>query len=179
MNKQDQNNKSTTVPESSHCPLLAAVIAVTLACGCSAEHPSEHPGSAAKSTVKLSDVSQSVESYVKQESKDGGFKIKDPLTGKELSLSLDRVHSERLSQVGPGMFFVCADFEAADGTLYDLDFFVQGKSKDSLLVLPARISIHKVNGKERYTWAFNAQKSVWEQKPIGAKTTKPPVSEHP
>lgn len=180
------NNKTTTVSSVSRSRLLTAVIAATLACGGwgAPRVWAEHPGGAGKPAVEMADVSRSIESYVKQESKDGGFKIKDPLTGKQLSLTLDQVHRERLSQVGPDLFFVCADFKAADGALYDLDFFVQGKSKDSLRVLPDKTSVHKENGKERYTWAFNATKGVWEQKPIGVKTTepkmaKPPVSEHP
>lgn len=178
MNKQDMNNKRTTVSSVSSGRLLAAVIAATLACGCekAPNGGAEHPGGA---ECTVADVAQPVESYVKQESKDGGFKIKDPQNGKQLSLTLDRVHRERLSQVGPDMFFACADFKAADGTLYDLDFFVQGKSKDNLRVLPDKTSVHKENGKERYTWALDAKKGIWEQKPVGTKAKEHLAPEHP
>src|SRR3989338_10083621 len=69
------------------------------------EHP-EHPSGAAKaeSALTLEEVAQHIESYVKQESKDGAFKIEDKKAGKPLALTLDRVHRERLSQVGPDMF---------------------------------------------------------------------------
>jgi hypothetical protein len=142
------------------------------------EHPEEHPASAAKPTVTLEEVAQHIESYVKKESKDGAFKIQDKQAGKELSLTLDRVHRERLSQIGPDMFFVCADFKSADGKMYDLDFFVQGTSKDNLHVVPGRTSVHKENGKERYTWMLNTKTGNWEQKPVGAKAEEHP-KEHP
>ncbi|OGV69854.1 MAG: hypothetical protein A3K19_28980 [Lentisphaerae bacterium RIFOXYB12_FULL_65_16] len=148
--------------------------------GWAQEHP-EHPTGAAKaeSVVTLEDVAKHIESYVKQESKDGAFKVEDKQAGKPLALTLDRVHRERLSQIGPDLFFVCADFKSAGGEAYDLDFFVQGTRKDNLSVLPAKTSVHKENGKERYTWAFNAKESVWEQKPVKTKAEEHPATEHP
>jgi hypothetical protein len=51
------------------------------------------------------------------------------------------------------MFFVCADFTTAEGNhTYDVDFFVQGKSKDDLAVLEKKSSIHKEDGKERSSY---------------------------
>jgi peroxiredoxin len=144
--------------------LSVAALAAAMACGIafSQEHPGEHPSATprVKPAVTLEDVAQYIESYVKQESKKGAFKIEDKQAGKQLVLALDRVHRERLSQVGPEMFFVCADFKSAEGNVYDLDFFVQGASKDKLRVLPDKTSIHKENGKERY---------AWKQEPVGTK----------
>jgi len=154
--------------------IVTAIAAATLMLGgdvarsWSAEHPAEHPAGAGKPTVSLEDVAQHVESYVKQDSKDSAFKIHDQRAGKELSLRLDRVHRDRLSQVGPDMFFVCADFKSADGKLYDVDLFVQGTRKDNLRVLADKTSVHKEDGKERYSWALNNKTGSWEQKPVGA-----------
>ncbi len=161
--------------------VMVAVLTLGLAGAVSwaGEHPAEHPTGAAKSTVTLEDVAQHIESYVKQESKDGSFKVQDKQAGKELSLTLDKVHRERLSQVGPDMFFVCADFKSADGKVYDLDFFVQGTSKDNLKVLAEKTSVHKEDGKERYTWMLNKEAGNWEQKPVGTKAEEHPAKEHP
>lgn len=166
--------------------LSVAVVAAVLAWGVNVptnwaqEHP-EHPSGAAKaeSAVTLEDVAKHIESYVKQESKDGAFKVEDKKAGKPLALTLDRVHRERLSQVGPDMFFVCADFKSADGKAYDLDFFVQGTRKDNLRVLPEKTSVHKEDGKERYTWAFDADKNVWVQKPVETSAKEQSAPEHP
>lgn len=161
------------------------VMAAALVCGgigpvsWAGEHPEEHPTAAAKPTVTLEDVAKHIESYVKNESKDGAFKIQDKQAGKELSLTLDRIHRERLSQVGPDMFFVCADFKSADGKVYDLDFFVHATSKDHLHVVAGKTSVHKEDGKERYTWMLNNKTGNWEQKPVGAKAEEHPAKEHP
>ena len=51
----------------------------------------------------------------------------------------------RLAQVGPGLYFVCADFKTADGQhTYDLDFFVQGATKDQMAVQPDKTSHFKL-----------------------------------
>jgi hypothetical protein len=144
-----------------------------------AEHPEEHPTGTVKPTVTLEDVAKHIESYVAQESKDGTFMIEDKKAGKQLALTLDHVHRDRLSQVGRDMFFACADFKSADGKLYDLDFFVQGTSKDNLRVVPGKTSVHKEDGKERYTWMLNNKTGIWEQKPVGTKATEHPAKEHP
>ncbi len=145
------------------------------------EHPAEHPKAAVKPTVSLEDVAQHIEAYVKEKSKDGVFKlhVHEQKTHKDLLLTLDRVHRERLSQVGPDLFFVCADFKGADGNTYDLDFFVQGTSKENLKVLADKTSVHKENGKERYTWQLNEKTGTWEKKTVGAPGAEHPKQEHP
>jgi hypothetical protein len=183
-----KTNQSTS---SGRCSqrFLALAVGAALAVGwgagaaCGAEHP-EHPTQTPKarvaSSVKLENVAAYIERYVKGSSKDGLFPITDKSTKQKLSLKLEKVHRERLAQVGPDMFFVCADFTTAEGNhTYDVDFFVQGKSKDDLAVLEKKSSIHKEDGKERYTWTFNAKKGVWEQKPVGTKAKAGSGPEHP
>lgn len=165
--------------------VLAAIVTGALVLGWGAgrswagEHPEEHPTGAAKSDVTLEDVANHIESYVKEKSKGGSFTIEDKQAKKQLALTLDKVHRERLSQVAPDMFFVCADFKSADGKVYDLDFFVQGTSKDKLKVVEDKTSVHKEDGKERYTWLLDKKKNVWEQKPVGTKAEEHPKTEHP
>ncbi|MHB1033433.1 MAG: hypothetical protein ACYC35_03480 [Pirellulales bacterium] len=142
------------------------------AAACAGEHPAEHPMKSppkpgATSKVTLEEVATFIEGYVKDKSRQGLFKVTDKEAKQELSLKLDKVHRERLSQVGPAMFFVCADFKTPDGKkVYDLDFFVQGASKEKLTVLEDKTSIHKENGKARYTWMLNEKTGIWEQKPV-------------
>lgn len=158
--------------------------------GCSreSEHPAEHPTRArqkaeSKSDVTLGDVTTYIEGYVKDKSKDGLFKVADKSAKKDLSLKLDKIHRERLSRVGPDTSFVCADFKTPDAKkVYDLDFFVQGASKDKLAVLEDKTSVHKEDGKARYTWTLNEKTGIWEQKPVGAAPPKEAATkkaEHP
>lgn len=136
------------------------------------EHPAEHPGKArpkaeSKPNVTLDDVASYIESYVKNKSTDGVFHVTNKTASKDLSLKLNRIHRDRLSQVGPDLFFVCADFKTVDGAhTYDLDFFVQGASKAKLAVAEDKTSVHKEDGKARYTWMLNQQTGMWEQKPV-------------
>ncbi len=138
------------------------------------EHPTEHPHNtppkaAAKPSVTLKDIAASTEKYVKEHSKGGLFHLKDKAANQDLGLKLDRVHRERLAQVGPALYFVCADFKTPDRQhTYDLDFFVQGATKGQLAVQPDKTSVHKEDGKARYTWALNKETGIWEQKPVPA-----------
>ncbi|MGH7944137.1 MAG: hypothetical protein ACREF9_03895, partial [Opitutaceae bacterium] len=141
------------------------------------EHPPKSPGSGTtpgsgvtpSSSISLDDVAKFTEDYVAKQSKNGVCRIADKAAGdKKLALKLDRVHRERLSQVGPDLYFVCADFKTADGTkTCDLDFFVQGTSKDNLKVVPGKTSVHKEDGKERYTRVENQATGV-----VGAETCR-------
>jgi hypothetical protein len=138
------------------------------------EHPTEPPQTPAKPAVSLSDVGQSVESYVKEHSKHDAFAFNDPKTGNDVSLKLEKVHLDRLSQVSPDLFFACADFKTVDGQrTFDLDFFVQGASKEKLTVLEDKTSLHKEDGQERYTWKLNENTGKWEQMPVGAQLIEP------
>ncbi|MDN3514178.1 MAG: hypothetical protein NG747_07240 [Candidatus Brocadia sp.] len=147
----------------------------------------EHPEQKArlkeieKSIVTLDDVAKYAEEYIQKNSRDGVFKYYDKNAKKELELTLDKIHREKLSKTKKDEYFVCADFKGKDGNTYDLDFFVQGKSKNFLNVDKKSISIHKVNGKENYTWNYNEKKGVWEKKTIktGKKEPEHPKPEYP
>jgi len=60
-------------------------------------------------------------------------------------------------------YFACADLKNADGHMYDLDVFMSGPDKDHLAV--TEVSVHKKDGKERYTWAQKG--GVWKKEPSG------------
>lgn len=152
------------------------------------EHPAEtekkeHPEQSQieKSAVTLEDVAKFVEEYVNENSEGGVFKYYDNTSGRLLELTLDKVHRDRLSQTKQDEYFVCADFKGKDGNLYDLDFFVQGGNKNELGVVKESIAVHKVNGKENYTWKYNKKEGVWEKQAVkgGQEHPEPPKKEHP
>ena len=140
------------------------------------EHPSEHPeGGGKTATLTKDQLADAVEDHVEAESaKTGGFfVVTDDQTGEQLKLKLDKVHRKRLSKVGADKYFACADFESDTGRMYDLDVFMTGTSKDNLVF--SEFTVHKVNGKERYTW--HEKDGMWFKKPAGEGEEHP--KEHP
>lgn len=134
-----------------------------------------------KPRITKEDVAKFAEEYVRKNSKDGVFKYHDKNTGKELDLTLDKVHKDKLSPTKTDEYFVCADFKGKDGNTYDLDFFVQGTNKGNLRVDKTSIAVHKVNGKENYTWNYNKKEDLWEKKAIiiEKEYPEPTKKEHP
>ena len=90
----------------------------------------------------------------------GAFLVIDPKTNKALKLTLEKVHKERLSHVGDNVYFACADFNADNGKVYDLDIFLHGKNTDNLTV--TEISVHKEDGEARYGW--QEENGIWVKK---------------
>jgi hypothetical protein len=125
----------------------------------------EHGGTAAKEhgvnaevgkvEVKVpsaDDIRAAMKAYVDKKSQDtGAFDILDPETGKARKLKFERVH-ERVGKTG-SYYYSCADFSDTDsGENLDLDLDIEDKDA-ALTVVDVRI--HKVNGKERYTYDEN------------------------
>lgn len=113
------------------------------------EHPQEHPSSAKK--ITKDELAKEIEKYVAKEAamKGGYFLFYDAKENKPLALSLAKVHKDRLSRIKKDVYFACADFKATDGTMYDLDIFMQGKPGH---LKATEITLHKKNGKARYKW---------------------------
>jgi hypothetical protein len=146
------------------------------------EHPSEHPKDQPKAEaakpLTVEELAAAVDAWVKSESaKTGGaLEVKDSVQGKTLRLVLEKVHKEKLSTIGPKTHFVCADFKGDDGHTYDVDVFMKGRGKDHLKT--TEVTVHKMDGKERYTWM--EKDGVWSKKPIGgAEHPEHPKGEHP
>ncbi|MFN2507477.1 MAG: hypothetical protein ABR589_01755 [Chthoniobacterales bacterium] len=123
-----------------------------------AEHPKEHPKKESAATaVTTKDISAGIRKHIEAESKkDGKFHAKHE--GKDLALTLVKVHDDRLSSLGGGKHFACVDMKAADGTTYDLDFFLSGKPGAMKVT---ETSVHKVNGKALYDW--KEEGGVWKK----------------
>ena len=129
------------------------------------EHP-EHPQSS-KKQLDVKEFSEAVTDYVNNESKEhnGYFEVEDPVQKKTLKLKLEKVHDDRLSALGDDVYFVCADFKATDGNVYDIDIFMKGKDKHDLTATETKV--HKQNGVPRYTWY--EEDGVWKTKPVDVK----------
>jgi hypothetical protein len=128
------------------------------------EHPKkEHPTDKKQAGLTKAELAAAIRTWVEKEAarNDGWLKVDDPVAGKTLQLKLEKVHDDRLSQVGPNTYFACADFVEKDGTKYDIDVFMQGKTKDDLK--ETEVSVHKLNGKERYNWF--EEDGTWKKKP--------------
>jgi len=122
------------------------------------EHPSEHPTAAKLPKLTITQLAESIEKYIQQDVElKGGFFVFDVKRGEVLNLTLSKIHKERLSNIGNNTYFACADFQASNGKVYDLDVFMIGKSQDDLVV--TEINVHKENGVARYGW--QNQSGIW------------------
>jgi hypothetical protein len=123
-----------------------------------AEHP-EHPKKGGEKEVTTAEISTGIKKHIGSETKkssDGKFHTN--YEGKDLALDLVKVHDDRLSSLGGGKYFACVDMKAADGTTYDIDFFMTGKAGDMKVT---DTSVHKVNGKPLYNW--KEEGGVWKK----------------
>ena len=128
-----------------------------------AEHPTATltPQIVQGEKITLQNLARAIESFVEADiNLRGAFLVIDPSTNEVLKLNLEKVHKERLSHVGDDIYFACADFNADDGKVYDLDIFLRGTNTDELTV--TEISVHKEDGQARYGWL--EQDGVWIKK---------------
>jgi len=123
------------------------------------EHPKEHPATETqKASLTMEQLAQAIQDYVAEDAqaKGGYFLVFDPVTKQPLALTLDRVHEERLSGLGGGVYFACADFTSLDGTAYDVDVFMR---EEKAGLETTEVHVHKVDGKPRYAW--REERGVW------------------
>ena len=131
------------------------------------EHP-EHPqppesktGSAEPQVraVSKADISTGIKKHIATESKKLlDRKFHTNYQGKDLALDLVKVHDDRVSNLGGAKYFACVDMKAADGTVYDIDFFLTGNPGNMSVTETA---VHKINGKPLYNWKEDG--GVWKK----------------
>lgn len=128
------------------------------------EHPKKEHPEGKQAGISKADLASSIKAWVEKESAANGgwLTVEDPVQNKTLQLKLDKVHDDKLAQVKPDEYFACADFVEKDGTKYDIDVFMQGKTKADLK--ETEVTVHKVNGKERYTWF--EENGIWKKKAV-------------
>ena len=136
------------------------MLSIVLAQG---EHPTTAltPQNVQGEKITLQNLTHAIESFIEADiNLRGAFLVIDPSTNGVLKLSLDKVHKERLSHIGDDIYFACADFNADNGKVYDLDIFLHGENTDNLTV--TEISVHKEEGKARYSW--QEENGIWIKK---------------
>ena len=118
-----------------------------------AEHPEhpEHPTTTKEPKLTIEQLAISIENYIQNDvNLKGGFFVYDKNKKEILTLTLTKIHKERLSNIGGDTYFACADFSASNGNIYDLDIFMTGKSQSNLIV--TEINVHKESDVARYGW---------------------------
>ena len=121
------------------------------------EHP-EHPTTKKEPKLTIEQLAISIGNYIQNDvNLKGGFFVYDKDKKEILTLTLTKIHKERLSNISGDTYFACADFSASNGNIYDLDVFMTGKSQSNLVV--TEINVHKENGTPRYLW--ENQKGIW------------------
>jgi hypothetical protein len=109
----------------------------------------ENPqGASEPLVVSNAEIFAGVKKYISahaQKSADKKFHIQSG--GKDVALDLITVHDDRLSDLGGNKHSLCVDMKAANGAIYDIDFFIIVRS-GTLSVTEA--SVHKINGKPLY-----------------------------
>ncbi len=134
------------------------------------EHPAtEHPAGKAATTA---DIDKAIRAHIDDTTKknNGKFPVKDDVLKKTWALTLDRVHSDKLTPLDANNYFACVDFKADDGTKVDVDFFLKPKG-DNLEVTDT--SVHKINGVARYN--YQQEGNFWKR----VSTEEPKKQEHP
>ena len=118
-----------------------AVALVVLSVGCAADD------------LASKAVREAAEEHVRASG--GEMSFDDPTGDGQLTLTFDHVHDGVQATEG-GRQVVCVDFKSADGTLYDVDFYVdRSEGSDALLVEDA--VIHKASGKNVLSDARRAE----------------------
>jgi transglutaminase-like putative cysteine protease len=144
--------------------VLAQVTAVTLSAimgSCASVQPTQQdarPARAPKAPVDrvTLDIQDGIESHIRSQTLEGGglFDLQDD--DETLHLKLVRVHTEYLSQLGPGYSFACVDLATSGGDVFDVDFFLRGEPGAMHVT---ETTIHKKNGQPRYVWEQEADKT--------------------
>ena len=128
------------------------------------EHPKEkekqakRPESTGKMT--LDELAVAITQYIERDSKlkGGYFLVYDTEEKQPLLLQLEKVHKDRLSALGGGLYFACTDMKSSGGTVYDLDFFMKRTGPD---IETVEVAIHKKAGEPRYGW--KEQNGIWKK----------------
>ena len=96
---------------------------------------------------------------IAQKSADKKFHVRSG--GKEVTLDLIKIHDDQRSHLGGNKYFACVDMKAANGAIYDIDFFI---AIHPGVLSVTGTSVHKINGKPLYNW--KEENGVWKKAPV-------------
>jgi hypothetical protein len=121
--------------------------------------PAAQSQQVAEKEVSPADISVGIKRDIVRKSKKSSDKrFHTEYKGEDLALDLIKVHDDRVSSLGNGKYFACVDMKAANGTTYDIDFFMTGKPGAMKVT---ETFVHKVNGKPLYNW--KEEGGVWKK----------------
>lgn len=145
--------------------LFIAGLAVLVSCNSSTNDGEQVAGVASDSLpqrTSIEEIEAGIRAYIEGETlKNAGF-FTIPFKHDTLNLKLVRVHTEYLSNLGPGSHFACVDLADESGDVYDVDFFLSGEPGDMKVT---ETTVHKHNGKPYYTWKQQKDKT-WKRVPV-------------
>jgi len=143
--------------------ILVLMFAVMMACNSSTKQKEEKT-LADRNVPKVvtADIEAGIKANIAKKVEEGGGYFNMDADGKELRLQLVRVHTEYLSNLGPGRHFACVDLADVSGDVYDVDFFLDGDPGNMSVT---ETTLHKLNGKPFYTWKRRKNKT-WYRVPI-------------
>ncbi len=118
--------------------------------------------------VTIADIEEGIKAYIQERVKQEGgyFHLKEK--DRDLRLKLVRVHTEYLSNLGPGRHFACVDLADVSGDVYDVDFFLEGSAGEMEVT---ETTLHKLNGKPFYSWKQREDKT-WYRIPMEESSTE-------
>jgi len=127
------------------------------------EYPEDDEEAASAGPLTKESLAVAIKAHIEDATKaqGGAFHVEDAKKGVTLELTLDKVHEERLATMGGGVYFACSDFKAANGQVYDVDFFMKDGEEGLAMT---ELHIHKEDGVARYTWHEN--NGVWSRREV-------------
>lgn len=117
--------------------------------------------------VVTADIEAGIKANIAKKVEEGGGYFNMSTDEKDLRLQLVRVHTEYLSNLGPGRHFACVDLADVSGDVYDVDFFLDGDPGNMSVT---ETTLHKLNGKPFYTWKQRKDKT-WYRLPVQNATS--------
>lgn len=112
--------------------------------------------------VPVEQIEQAIQAHILEATRAGNGVFRVPYEGHDLELTLVRVHTEYLADLGGGVQFACVDLVGTDGPVYDVDFFMKG------LPGPATVTettVHKIDGQPLYAWD-QKDDGTWVRVPV-------------
>ena len=144
--------------------LLLFLLMLASACNLSEKKQSEAQLTKDNKAPKVvtADIEAGIKAHIAREVEAGDGYFNMETDQGELRLELVRVHTEYLSNLGPGRHFACVDLADVSGDVYDVDFFLSGDPGNMVV---DQTTLHKLNGKPFYTWKQREDKT-WARVPV-------------
>lgn len=149
--------------------IFLCTLAAILSCNSGSKQKEEEKTIADNNFTKVvtADIEKGIKANIDKKVAEGDGYFHMTADGKELRLKLVRVHTEYLSNLGPGRHFACVDLADVSGDVYDVDFFLNGEPGNMNVT---ETTLHKLNGKPFYTWKQRKDKT-WYRLPIENATS--------